>query len=65
MIHDEPPPPPPPPTDGRSLVLMVAAAALTTVVSELAMWAVDELRAKYGTTKASEHGKTKADGEQR
>lgn len=45
------PPPPPPASDRRVLVIAVVTSAATTLATALATWAVDELRARYGTTK--------------
>lgn len=46
MLHEEP-------DDGwhRYVVFTVVTAALSTLTTALATWAVDELRAKYGSKK--------------
>lgn len=46
MIHDDPTPPAP------SLAVIIITAAATAFATALATWAVDELRAKYGTAPA-------------
>jgi hypothetical protein len=45
---------PPVPDDRRVLAIAVITAACTTVVTALATWAVEELRAKYGSKKPAD-----------
>lgn len=47
---------PPPPTDRRAVTIAIVTAAAPTFATALATWAVDELRAKYGTKRPSDVG---------
>ncbi len=39
---------------GRTVLLAVVTAAVTTLVTSLVTWGIDEVRAKFGSTKPEE-----------
>lgn len=49
MLHSCPDDPPDDDENPRPVALVVVTAALTAVATALAEWAVDELRARYGS----------------